>query len=181
MFCPVLLQHRAERPRSWVDGRALLPVQHGLSGQPGPSWAVSLNGIKFWIAGDLGADFSKGAEWAEITFEPSVTKEQRDAITTIVPHVYPVTWKSFTVGSDARDRLDRIERSGGGAPRTAATPAEVVLRRFPGMTQDPVIDRQPEILRRAAQRPGFILMPNEIDAYRVGTRRRSSSRAPTGS
>ena len=27
---------------------------------------VSLDGVKFWIAGDLGADFSKGAEWAEI-------------------------------------------------------------------------------------------------------------------
>jgi hypothetical protein len=52
---------------------------------------VSLNGLKFWIAGDLGADFSKGAEWAEITFEPSATKEQRDAVTTIVPTVYPVT------------------------------------------------------------------------------------------
>src|SRR5258706_14347045 len=39
---------------------------------------VKLDGVKFWIAGDLGADFSKGASWAEITFEPSVTKEQRD-------------------------------------------------------------------------------------------------------
>jgi hypothetical protein len=58
---------------------------------------VSLAGARFWIAGDLGADFSKGAEWAEITFDPSVNKEQRDAITTIIPNVYPVTWKSFTI------------------------------------------------------------------------------------
>src|SRR5438309_521676 len=62
---------------------------------------VSLNGVKFWIARDLGADFSKGAEWDEISFEPSVKKEQRDAITTIIPYVYPVTWKAFTIGQDA--------------------------------------------------------------------------------
>jgi hypothetical protein len=40
----------------------------------GHSGNVSLDGIKIWIAGDLGADFSKGAEWAEITFEPAVKK-----------------------------------------------------------------------------------------------------------
>jgi hypothetical protein len=62
---------------------------------------VNLAGAKFWLAGDLGADFSKGANWAEITFDPAVTKAQRDAITTIVPNVYPVTWKAFTVGADA--------------------------------------------------------------------------------
>ena len=30
-----------------------------------------------------------------------MTKAQRDALTTILPHAYPVTWKSFTVGKDA--------------------------------------------------------------------------------
>jgi hypothetical protein len=129
---------------------------------------VSLDGIKFWIAGDLGADFSKGAEWAEITFEPSVTKEQRGAVTTIVPHVYPVTWKSFTVGPDARidwtASTDRAEaRLNGGHA------GEVVLRRFPGMTQDPVTIANLRYFG-APRNTGFILMPNEIDAYRVGPR-----------
>jgi hypothetical protein len=39
---------------------------------------VSLNGLKFWIAGDLGADFSKSGEWAEITFEPA-SKDRAEA------------------------------------------------------------------------------------------------------
>ena len=78
---------------------------------------VSLNGLKFWIAGDLGSRLSKGAEWAEITFEPSVTRSSARAITTIVPHVYPVTWKSFTIGADAAHRLDRVNKSCRGAPR----------------------------------------------------------------
>ncbi len=112
--------------------------------------------------------FSKGAEWAEITFEPSVTKEQRGAITTIVPHVYPVTWKSFTVGADARidwnasDDRAEARLNGGNA-------AEVVLRRFPGMTPDPVTIANLRYFG-APRNKGFILMPNEIDAYRVGPR-----------
>lgn len=127
---------------------------------------VSLKGVNFWIAGDLGADFSKGAEWAEITFEPSVTKEQRGALTTIIPNVYPVTWKSFTVGQDApiewnatNDRA--VARLNGGKA------AEVVLRRNPGMTSDPVVITNLRYFG-APRNTGFILMPNEVEAYRVG-------------
>jgi hypothetical protein len=127
---------------------------------------VSLDGAKFWIAGDLGADFSKGAEWAEITFEPSVTKEQRGALTTIIPHVYPVTWKSFTVGQDApiewtatNDRA--VARLNGGKA------AEVVLRRNPGMTAEPVVIKNLRYFG-APRNTGFILMPNEVEAYRLG-------------
>ena len=127
---------------------------------------VSLDGVKFWIAGDLGADFSKGAEWAEITFEPSVKKEQRDAITTIVPHVYPVTWKAFTIGQDApidwNATNDRAQaRLNGGKA------AEVVLRRNPGMTQEPVVIKNLRYFG-APRNTGFVLMPNEVEAYRVG-------------
>src|SRR5436309_4476493 len=127
---------------------------------------VKLDGVKFWIAGDLGSDFSKGSEWAEITFEPSVTKEQRDAITTIVPNVYPVTWKSFTVGKDAaiswKATKDRAEaRLDGGKA------GEVVLRRNPGMTADPVVIKNLRYFG-APRNDGFVLMPNEVEAYRVG-------------
>jgi len=127
---------------------------------------VSLDGIKFWIAGDLGADFSKGAEWAEITFEPSVTKEQRGAITTIVPHVYPVTWKSFTVGADARIDWD-ASNDRAEARLNGGQAAEVVLRRLAGMTQEPVTITNLRYFG-APRNTGFALMPNEIDAYRVG-------------
>jgi len=127
---------------------------------------TKLDGVKFWIAGDLGSDFSKGANWAEITFEPSVTKEQRDAITTIVPKVYPVTWKDFTIGKDAaitwNATKDRAEaRLAGGKA------AEVVLKRNPGMTADPVVIKNLRYFG-APRNDGFVLMPNEVEAYRVG-------------
>src|SRR5688572_19183528 len=63
---------------------------------------VKLDGAKFWVAGDLGGDFSQGRmDWAVLHFDPSVTPQQRDAITKILGHVYPVKWNSFTVGKDA--------------------------------------------------------------------------------
>ena len=127
---------------------------------------VGLTGVKFWIAGDLGADFSKGSDWAEITFDPSVQKAQRDAITTIIPHVYPVTWKEFTVGHDApiewHATADRAEaRLDGGKA------GEVVLHRNPGMTQEPVVIRNLRYFG-APRNTGFVLMPNDVEAYRVG-------------
>ena len=127
---------------------------------------VSLDGLKFWIAGDLGADFSKSGEWAEITFEPATTKEQRDALTTIVPNVYPVNWKAFTVGQDAamdwNATKDRAEaRLNGGKA------AIVILRRNEGMTSEPTIITNLKYFG-APRNTGFHLMPNEIEAYRVG-------------
>ena len=127
---------------------------------------VNLDGLKFWIAGDLGADFSKSGEWAEITFEPSASKEQRTAITTIVPNVYPVNWKAFTMGQDAaidwtatKDRAD-ARLNGGKA-------GIVTLRRNQGMTDEPTIITNLRYFG-APRNTGFHLMPNEIEAYRVG-------------
>lgn len=166
MFCPCYFSTVPSAHDHGAMAEHFCRFNMGYRVNEGHLGSVRLNGIKFWIAGDLGADFSKGAEWAEITFEPSVTKEQRGAITTIVPHVYPVTWKSFTVGTDApidwNASTDRAEaRLNGGHA------AEVVLRRLPGMTQEPVTIANLRYFG-APRNTGFILMPNEIDAYRVG-------------
>jgi hypothetical protein len=128
---------------------------------------VKLDGAKFWVAGDLGGDFSEGRmDWAVLTFDPSVTKEQRDAIAAILGHVYPVKWNSFTVAKDAamewRATKDRAEaRLDGGKT------AEVVLNRYPGMTNAPIVIHN---LRYwgVPRNDGFVLMPNEVEAYRVG-------------
>jgi hypothetical protein len=131
---------------------------------------VNLAGMKFWAAGDLGADFSKGAEWAEVTFEPGATKAQRDAIAAILPHAYPVTWKSFTIGPDAaiawnatNDRA--VARLNGGKA------AEVVLNRVAtGMSaKEPVVIRNLKYFG-VPRNTGFVLMPSEVNAYRVGAK-----------
>jgi hypothetical protein len=131
---------------------------------------VKLDGARFWLAGDLGGDFSKGEmQWTVLTFDPSVRMEQREGIITIVKHVYPVKWDSFTVGKDApidwnftRDRAE--------AKLGEGKVAEVVLKKNEGMTADPIVIKN---LRYwgVPRNDGFVLMQNEIEAYREGEKR----------
>ena len=133
-------------------------------GNYGPT---SLDGAKFWVAGDLGGDFSKNQmDWAELTFDPAVSEKQREGITGILGKVYPVKWNSFTIVKDApmewqasKDRA--VAKLDGGKT------AEVVLTRFQGNTDEPVVIRN---LRYwgVPRNDGFVLMPNEVEAYRVG-------------
>lgn len=130
---------------------------------------TQLEGAKFWMAGDLGADFSKDHyDWAVLTFEPSLTKARREALIAIAHHLFPGTWNSFTVGKDAtlewKLTHDRAEaRLDGGKS------AEIVLRHAEGMTADPVIIKNLKY-EGAPRNDGFILMPNEVEAYRLGPR-----------
>ena len=42
---------------------------------------VKLDRIRFWVAGDLGSDFSEGKmDWAMLHFDPSVTPQQRSTL-----------------------------------------------------------------------------------------------------
>ena len=129
--------------------------------------ATSLAGAKFWISGDLGADFSKGeTEWAVLTFDPSVTKAQRDAIATVVGKVYPVKWNSFTIAKDAP--MDwSATKDMAHATLDGGKTAEVALGRFQGMTNDPVVIKNLRYFG-APRNDGFIMMPNTVEAYRVG-------------
>jgi hypothetical protein len=128
---------------------------------------AKLDGAKFWVAGDLGGDFTKGQmDWAVLTFDPSVTPEQRDGIKAILGHVYPVKWSSFTVADDKpmewKATKDKAEaRLDGGKA------AEVVLNRFAGNdTAEPVVIRNLKYWG-VPRNEGFILMPNTVEALRA--------------
>ena len=46
---------------------------------------VKLDGVKFWVSGDLGGDFSKGQmDWAIVTFDKAMSQPQRDALELLV-------------------------------------------------------------------------------------------------
>lgn len=128
---------------------------------------VKLDGAMFWIAGDLGSDFSMGqTEWAEVTFDPSVTKEQRQALAVALSHVYPVKWKSFKVAEDAK--VDwQATKDRAVAKLADGKKGEIVLVRFPGMTDEPIVMRNVKYFG-APRNDGFIMMPNEVEAYRFG-------------
>lgn len=128
---------------------------------------VNLDGMEFWVAGDLGGDFSTGQmDWAVATFEPSATKQQREAVAAILAHLYPVKWKSFTVGKDAEIEWKATSDSAV-ARLDGGKAGEVVLKRYQGMTTEPIVIKN---LRYwgAPRNDGFVLMPNEVVAYKVG-------------
>src|SRR5262249_1361821 len=128
---------------------------------------TKLDGAKFWMAGDLGADFSKEHyDWAVLTFEPAISKASRDALIAIAHHLFPGTWNSFMVGQDAT--LDWTQtRDRAPARLNGGKAAEIVLRRAEGMTADSVVVTNLKY-EGAARNDGFVLMPNEVEAYRLG-------------
>ena len=128
---------------------------------------VDLGGVKFWLAGDLGTDFSDGrVDWGILTFDPSVTAPQREAIMAILTKLFPAQWDSFEVAKDASiswmTTKDRAEAKLGNGEI-----AELVLKSKEGIASGPVVIKN---LRWEAEdsNDGFILMPNEIQAYRGG-------------
>ncbi len=133
--------------------------------------ATKLDGAKFWAAMDLGDDFTDGTmKWAVIHFDPAVTKEQRETILTVVTHLYPVKWETpVQVGNDmpiewshtgdkAVAKLDggkagEVVLNGGVVGRNKTAPVVISNLKYWG----------------APRHDGFVLMPNEVEAYRQGT------------
>jgi hypothetical protein len=174
MFCPCYFDTKPAGHSSHGDHGGM--VEHyckfnmGYKVNKGHYGNVKLDGAKLWIAGDLGGDFSKGqTEWAEVTFDPSVTKEQREAIAAILlGPVYHFKWKSFTVGKDAAVEWTAT-KDHAEARLDGGKAGQVVLHRNPGMTAQPVVISNLKYFG-APRNNGFVLMPNEIEAYRVGSK-----------
>ena len=135
----------------------------------GQAGGVKLDGVKFWVAGDLGGDFSKGQmDWAVLTFDPSVTKEQREAVGQILGHVYPVKWNSFSIGKDA-DMEWTAEAKSAHARLGGGKIAEVSLRHpeASASSDGPIVIKNLKYFG-VPRNEGFIMMPNEVEAYRIG-------------
>jgi hypothetical protein len=134
-------------------------------GHYGPT---SLNGAKFWLSNDLGGDFSKGVmDWNVLTFDKSLNSAQRAALTEIVGHLFPVKWGSNTTAEAVIDTWE-IDANGAHATMDGGKTAEVKLVQ-PATANGP----GPVVLKNlrywgAPRNDGFIMMPNEVEAYRVG-------------
>jgi hypothetical protein len=131
--------------------------------------ATRLDGAKFWIYGDLGGDFSKGQmDWAVVTFDKALTKEQREGIGAICAKLFPVKWNSLTTAEgdiswiaghgEAHAMLD------GGKTAEVALGTSTLVK---NVKADPIVIKN---LRYwgAPRNDGFVLMPNTVEALRVG-------------
>jgi hypothetical protein len=144
-----------------------LPLQPGVDGQPGKLWQDPTAGCEVLDGRRLGPDFSREQyDWAVVYFDPSVTKDRRDALAVIFPYLFPGKWNSITVGPDGVVKWSRT--SGRAEARLdGGKTAEIVLPNAQGMTAAPVIAKNLEY-EGATRNDGFVLMPNEVEAYRVG-------------
>ena len=128
---------------------------------------VKLDGAKFWIVSDLGADFSSGQmDWAVVYFDKATTPEQREALGVIAGKLFPVKWKSFRTAEATVDTWE-FNNDSAVALLDGGKTAEVRLKRFQGMTNEPIVIKNLKYWG-APRNDGFVLMPNEIEAYREG-------------
>jgi hypothetical protein len=130
--------------------------------------SASLDGVKFWLSADIGGDFSSGQmQWSVLTFDRSTTPVQREAIGVILKHLFPVTWKSFSTQEGVITHWS-YDKNSAYAALDGGKSAEIKMKRFPGMTNDVV--KLTNLKYWAAPRnDGFLLMQNELEAYRVGS------------
>ena len=104
--------------------------------------------------------------WSTVTFDPSVTPQQREGIKAVLARLYPVKWKSSTIASDTAMEWTAT-KDHAEAKLAGGQVAEVVLNRFPGMTEEPIMIKNLKYWG-APRNEGFLLMPNTVEAYRAG-------------
>lgn len=187
--CPMFCQcYFNDHPASHGDAMAMGGGHDAASGHSGHAYcrfnnaykinkgnfgSTKLDGAKFWISGDLGSDFSKGEmDWAVVTFDKKLTKEQRDGIAQILPHVFPVKWKSFQVAEGDIDTW-QYDANSAHATLDGGKTAEVKLT-SPRMSKND--QSKPVVMHNlkywgTPRNDGFVMMPNEVQGYRVGDKK----------
>lgn len=136
-------------------------VNHGHFGD------TSLDGAKFWLTGDLGGDFSQGQmNWVLITFDKATSADQRKALGEILNHVFPVKWKSQQIAEGNIDTWT-FDKDTAHATLNGGRTAEVSLKRFQGMTDDPAVLKNVRYWG-TPRNDGFIMMPNVVETYHEG-------------
>lgn len=172
--CPVFCIHYyTTKPINSYEGRGteacICLFNHAFRVNKGRYGNIKLHGSKFWVAGSTDGNSSKGKiNWSGITFDPSVTKEQRTALISVMHHLYEVERDSFTITKDAR-----IEWHAGKGSAEALLDggkiAEMVLRLTPKMSDAPVMVQNLKFWGSQSNN-GFALIPSKVSAYRAGDR-----------
>jgi hypothetical protein len=168
MFCQCYFNTQpAAHHQHGADSKHFCRANIAYKVNKGNHGTVKLDGAKFWIASDLGPDFSKGQmDWAVVTFDKATTKEQRDALVTIVGALFPVKWNSLTTAEADIDNW-KFDKNTAYATMDGGKTAEIRLKRAQGMTDEPIVIKNLTYWG-APRHDGFVLMPNEVEAYRVG-------------
>jgi uncharacterized protein DUF1326 len=124
LFCPCYFNKHAEHPM--CEFNMAVTVREGHSGD------TNLAGAKYWLTGDLGDKWGtekKGA-WVVVSFDPSTSKAQRDALAPMILKIYGLEWPELKV----QEAPIEIRRSGDvvEAKLAGGQQAYMKLKREPG-------------------------------------------------
>src|SRR5258708_4678754 len=102
LFCPCYFNKTAHHP--FCEFNMAVKVSEGYSGN------TSLTGAKYWLTGDLGPDWGtkKIGKWVVVSFDPSTTKEQRDALAPMILKTYGLEWPELNI----QEALIEISKTG---------------------------------------------------------------------
>src|SRR5438876_9423399 len=91
LFCPCYFNKHAEHP--YCEFNMAVNVRKGNTAN------VDLAGAKYWLTGDLGDTWGseKKGKWVVVSFDPSTTKAQRDALAPIILKTYGLEWRELKV------------------------------------------------------------------------------------
>jgi hypothetical protein len=124
LFCPCYFNKHAEHPH--CEFNMAVKVREGYSG------GTKLDGAKYWLTGDLGDEWgtSKKGDWVVVSFDPSTSKEQRDALAPMILKTYGLEWGELKV----QEAPIEISRSGDvvDAKLGGGSLAAMKLKREPG-------------------------------------------------
>ncbi len=124
LFCPCYFNKHAEHP--YCEFNMAVKVREGHSGN------TNLAGAKYWLTGDLGPEWgtNKKGKWVVVSFDPSTTKEQRDALAPMILKTYGLEWGELKVQEapiEISKTGDIVEAKLGGGQMAA-----MKLKREPG-------------------------------------------------
>jgi len=80
LFCPCFFNTHPDKDFCKFDNAYVIEKGH--------YGTTKLDGVKMWLSGDLGSDFTKGIKEVYFTFEPSATQEQVDGVVKIFSNIF---------------------------------------------------------------------------------------------
>lgn len=130
-FCPCYFNTHA----TIHEGKHFCKFNNVLRVDKGYYKDTNLTGVKVWVTGDLGHEWAQGkGDWLVMTFDPSVSKAQQNAMMDILTKLYPLEWKPL--GVDTVPITWKVAKDEAHA-RMGNGKGEVILARFSTNNIDP--------------------------------------------
>jgi hypothetical protein len=125
---------------------------------------VSLAGVRYWLAGDLGEEFGPGhtSKWLVATFDPSVTQPQRDALVKILMQkIYPWNWAEVKTDESA---ITWEIKGNVAQAKLANGKGEMVLERWAGNDGGPAVLQNVKYFG-ADKNQGFVMYKSKVHRW----------------